>query len=574
MVEPQTSRFWQTLQQSGLVEESALRKSWDQIPPERRTVDGVDRRLARNLVQNGDLTLWQAQQLVAGLRPSALRYGKYVIIDLIGQGGMGRVYLAMDTRLGRRVVLKVLSRERMNNPRALTRFRREAKVGAQLQHENLVRIYDEGEANGNRFIVMEFIEGKTVGGLVADHGPMQPGLAARITRQVALGLAHADAKGLIHRDVNPMNVLIDRDGTAKLTDLGLAIDLGEQGDGVTREGATVGTFDYISPEQARHSRSIDIRSDIYSLGCTFYHMLAGRVPFPQPSLPEKLYAHQALEPQSLSEIVSGLPAGMEAIVGRMMAKNPEDRFETPTQVAEALLAYQSDALSLTEIESAPEVPVWIDPSTPEEQEAEAGAGAGGGATAESAEKGILADSGQMPVLTEATVVDTGPKPVGSGAGSKPGGSAGPVTRPPPDEDVTVKPPIWPVPSRVMGGAALAVAVLAMLAVLFWPSPRDSEAVDTPGEGVVAAECSRRSWSRSPRRRRRLIRFCGWRNRNSSRSRTLRRGYARRSIRTRRCGSGTIRRCNSGRRRAFSSTPGPAGGAGGSGSAAGLEGKAG
>jgi serine/threonine protein kinase len=265
-----------------------------------------------------------------------LRIGKYTLLDLIGQGGMGRVYLARDTRLARPVALKILSRERMNNPRALARFRREAKVGAQLQHENLVRIYDDGEALGVHFLVMEYIEGKTVGKLIADQARLAPAFAASIVRQVAFGLQHLNEKGLLHRDVNPMNILVDRRGIAKLTDLGLAIDLGDAEDIVTRDGATVGTFDYISPEQARHSRSIDIRADVYSLGCTFYHMLSGHVPFPLPSLPEKLYAHQTLDPDPLEGTVPGVTSGLEEILRRMMRKLPEERYAEPWEIAKAL----------------------------------------------------------------------------------------------------------------------------------------------------------------------------------------------------------------------------------------------
>ncbi len=287
-----------------------------------------------------------------------------MIENILGQGGMGRVYLAHDHKLDRQVALKVLSRERMNNPRALARFRREARVGAQLQHDNLVRIYDAGEEEGHLFLVMEFIEGKNVGKLIAERGPLQAPVAVRVARQVALGLEHARLKGLIHRDVNPMNILLDRDGTAKLTDLGLAIALEEHGEAVTRDGATVGTFDYISPEQARHSRSIDIRSDIYSLGCSLYQMLTGRVPFPQPSLPEKLYLHQMVDPEPLESLIAEVPAGLSAIVRKMMAKLPEDRYTTPLEVARALEPYQSGPLPLEEIESSPEVPILIEPGEP------------------------------------------------------------------------------------------------------------------------------------------------------------------------------------------------------------------
>src|SRR4051794_16119575 len=211
MVEPQASRFWHAAIKSGLLDEATLQASWDAIPEDKRTHDSVDRRLARQLVNAGRLTLWQAQQMLAG-RWQGLRIDKYELQDVIGQGGMGRVYLARDTRLNRQVALKILSRERMTNPRAMARFRREAKVGAQLQHENLVRIYDEGEAHTVRYLVMEYISGKTVGHLIAELGKIPPATAATLARQVALGLEHLHQKGLLHRDVNPMNILVDRDG--------------------------------------------------------------------------------------------------------------------------------------------------------------------------------------------------------------------------------------------------------------------------------------------------------------------------------------------------------------------------
>ncbi len=330
MLDPQASRFWQAAVFSGLMGVEGLTACWNMISPAKRNdPEHIDRRLARQAVQSNALTLWQAQQLLAG-RTSGFKVDRYLLLDLIGQGGMGRVYLARDTRLNRRVALKILAPERVNNPRAVARFQREARVGAQLQHENLVRIYDFGEANGRYFLVMEFIEGKTIGQLISEQGPMPPATASRLARQVALGLGHAHSKGLIHRDVNPYNIMVTNDGTAKLADLGLAIDLTE-GDRVTREGATVGTFDYVAPEQARHSHSADIRSDIYSLGCTLYHMLTGQVPFPSPSLPEKLFAHQALEPTPLEQLVPGLPEGFAEIVRKMMRKSPDERYATPAQ---------------------------------------------------------------------------------------------------------------------------------------------------------------------------------------------------------------------------------------------------
>jgi len=341
MLDPQTSRFWQSTLLSGLMDVQGLTACWEAIAPAKReAAEHIDRRLARQAVQSKALTLWQAQQLLAG-RTSGFKVDRYVLLDLIGQGGMGRVYLARDARLNRRVALKILSPERINNPRAIARFQREARVGAQLQHENLVRIYDFGESNGRYYLVMEYIEGKTIGTLISEQGRMSTPSTVRLVRQVALGLEHAHRKGLIHRDVNPYNILVTRDGTAKLADLGLAIDLADE-DHVTREGATVGTFDYVAPEQARHSHSADIRSDIYSLGCTIYHMCSGQVPFPSPSLPEKLFAHQALEPTPLEQLVPGIPAGLAEIVHRMMRKSPDERYATPIQVVQALEPFAVD----------------------------------------------------------------------------------------------------------------------------------------------------------------------------------------------------------------------------------------
>ncbi len=338
MLDPQASRFGQAAILSGLMDADALMACWNAIPPKKREdAEHIDRRLARQAVQTRALTLWQAQQILAG-RTAGFKVDRYVLLELIGQGGMGRVYLARDTRLNRRVALKILAPERINNPRAMARFQREARVGAQLQHENLVRVYDFGESGGRHFLVMEFIEGRTIGHLLSEQGPMPPATAARLARQVAQGLAHAHRKGLIHRDVNPYNILVTHEGVAKLADLGLAIDLAEE-DRVTREGATVGTFDYVAPEQARHSHSADIRSDIYSLGCTLYHMISGQVPFPSASLPEKLFAHQAVEPTPLEQLVPDLPAGLADVVRTMMRKQPDERYPTPTQVMQALEPY-------------------------------------------------------------------------------------------------------------------------------------------------------------------------------------------------------------------------------------------
>ncbi len=369
MLDIQATRFWQVALQSGLLDRPALEACLEAIPPEKRTADAIDRRLARQAISTNKITLWQAQQLLSG-RAHGFRIDKYLLLDRIGQGGMGRVYLAKDTRLHRRVALKVLSPDRMNNPRALARFTREAKVGAQLQHDNLVRIYDEGESNGIRYLVMEYIEGRNIGQLIQDTGPLPWPEACRIARQVALGLEHAYQKGLIHRDVNPCNILISPDGVAKLTDLGLAIDLADE-ENVTRDGATVGTFDYISPEQARHSRSVTTRSDIYSLGCTIYHMISGRVPFPNSSLPEKLFAHQSREPEPLDQVVNDVPESLWLVIRKMLRKRPEERYQTPLAAAQALEPFADPSLGLqamSEAAASATAPSPTPPPSPEPYE--------------------------------------------------------------------------------------------------------------------------------------------------------------------------------------------------------------
>lgn len=396
MLDPRTSRFWQSALQSGLMDDADLTACLEAIPPEKRDApEHLDRRLARQAVNRGTLTLWQARQLMAG-RFTGFQVDRYVLLDLIGQGGMGRVYLARDSRLNRRVALKILSPERVNNPRAIARFQREARVGAQLQHENLIRIYDFGESAGRFYLVMEYIEGNTIGHYITTRGRIPPRVAASLGRQIALGLEHAHRKGLIHRDVNPFNVMVTRDGVAKLADLGLAIDTADEAR-VTRDGATVGTFDYVAPEQARHSHSADIRSDIYSLGCTLYHMIAGRVPFPGPSLAEKLFGHQSRDPTPLEQFAPDVPPGLAEAVRLMMRKDPVERFESPRLVAEALAPFTDPRLSPTEGDEPP-------------ASAEARAAAAGTAASSVPPKGAGRAVGSPPSDEFPIVVDLGPEP--------------------------------------------------------------------------------------------------------------------------------------------------------------------
>ncbi|MEW4567020.1 serine/threonine-protein kinase [Tautonia sp. JC769] len=349
VVNPELSKFWQTAIRSGLIDPEALTSCLEGIDPERLTPRALDRRLARQAVARGKLTAWQAQQLLLG-RLKILRIGKYELLRPIGRGGMGKVYLARDTTLGRQVAMKLLSGEQGKNPRAVARFGREARIAGQLQDEHLIRVFDFGETSSARYLVMEYIGGKSAARLIEEHGALPPAIAAEVGRQVALGLEYLHLKGLLHRDVTPSNMLVDRVGVVKLADLGLAIDL-EDAERLTREGSTVGTFDYLSPEQASNSRAIGIQSDIYSLGCSLYHMIAGRVPFPAPTLPEKLVAHRIAEAESLEALALSCPPGLDAVIRRMMMKDPGGRYAVPTEVAAALEPFASGTVPLGRVVS-------------------------------------------------------------------------------------------------------------------------------------------------------------------------------------------------------------------------------
>ncbi|QDV38228.1 serine/threonine-protein kinase [Tautonia plasticadhaerens] len=344
VVNPELSKFWQAAIRSGMLDADGLAYCLEGIAPERLTPRGLDRRLARQAVAIGRITPWQAQQLLLG-RWKVLRIGKYELLRPIGSGGMGDVYLARDTTLDRKVAMKVLSGEQGRNPRAMARFDREARIAGQLQDEHLIRVFDFGDAAGARFLVMEYVDGESVSRLIEGHGALPPGAAAEVGLQVALGLEYLNLKGTLHRDVTPSNMLVDRGGTVKLADLGLAIDL-DDAERLTREGSTIGTFDYLSPEQASNSRGIGIQSDLYSLGCSLYHMIAGQVPFPAPTLPEKLVAHRLTEPAPLSDLAPSCSPALDAVIRRMMHKAPEARYARPADVASALEPFASGSATL------------------------------------------------------------------------------------------------------------------------------------------------------------------------------------------------------------------------------------
>lgn len=265
----------------------------------------------------------------------ALRIGKYEIISHIATGGMGAVYKARDTDLNRDVALKVLPPELAARPGMLQRFQREARHAAKLRHENVVAIYEIGEAGGTSFLALEFVDGIDLAKYIERKGKLDPDEALGFLTQAARALVQMHKQNLVHRDIKPSNFLItkkDRRTIVKLTDLGLAREVDDNEFKVTKAGTTVGTVDYMAPEQARNSRAADIRSDIYSLGCTFYHMLAGRPPFAEGGLTERLYKHVTEEPEDICRLNRKVPAGMAAVLRRMLEKNAANRYQTPAEL--------------------------------------------------------------------------------------------------------------------------------------------------------------------------------------------------------------------------------------------------
>ncbi|MCS6850187.1 MAG: protein kinase [Gemmataceae bacterium] len=320
--------------------------------------------LREELLRRGWLTRYQIEQ--ASRQPIGLLVvGPYEVLDRLGSGGMGQVYKARHRRLRRIVALKVLDPDPSHDARVTRRFEREAEATAQLSHPHIVTLYEAGQADGIHYLAMEFVEGVTLAQLVETEGPLPLPAACEYIRQAALGLEHAHQLGLIHRDIKPANLLLtgaDRlgagrlrgpaptgglptvPGTIKILDFGLALSnrltqgLGSDIE-LTQKGELLGTADYIAPEQAMDSHRVDIRADIYSLGCTFYFLLTGQPPFPEGSLAQKLIWHQLSEPNPVESLRREVPPSLAAMVRRMMAKKPADRFQTPADVANALEAY-------------------------------------------------------------------------------------------------------------------------------------------------------------------------------------------------------------------------------------------
>jgi len=326
----------QRIDASGLMSADSVREFVSSLPAEQQPLDGDG--LLQELLRHERLNRFQATELLAG-SSLPLVLGNYTLIEMLGQGGMGLVYKARHRRMDRVVALKVLSPEAVKTQTLVERFHREVKAVAKLSHPNIVTAHDADEHRGTHFLVMEFVAGRDLSSVVRNQIRLPLADAVDYIAQAACGLEFAHRHGVVHRDIKPANLLLNNEGTIKILDLGLArFDdaIGKTAEGLTTSGSVMGTVDYMSPEQAEDTRHADARSDIYSLGCSLFALLANRIPFPAETVMKRLLAHRETPLPNLKSLRDDVPDELIAIVGRMLAKKPVDRFQTMAEVETAL----------------------------------------------------------------------------------------------------------------------------------------------------------------------------------------------------------------------------------------------
>ncbi len=344
-----TAEILDALHQYHIMEPRQLEELARQLPPHE-----VDPRVvAQKLVAHGTLTPYQANRLLQG-KGSELLLGSYVVLERLGEGGMGAVFKARNWKLGQIVALKLMHKSSMTNPDAVRRFQREIHAVAQLNHPNIVRAFDADAVDGTQILVMEHVAGTDLAHLVREKGPLPIDQAISCILQAAQGLSHAHAIGIVHRDIKPGNLLLDNKGTVKVLDMGLArIDgaenapqVGTATEGLTKSGSIMGTSDYMAPEQALNTKKADQRADVYSLGCTLWFLLTGRPLYHGETVMEKLLAHREEPIPSLIDHRPEVPVELDSVFRRMVAKKPIDRYSSMAEVIAALqgrVAEQSSA---------------------------------------------------------------------------------------------------------------------------------------------------------------------------------------------------------------------------------------
>jgi eukaryotic-like serine/threonine-protein kinase len=442
------------------------------FPDDRRPTSAED--LARELVRQKRLTKYQAEQVYAG-KGKMLVLGNYVVLDKLGQGGMGVVLKAEHKRLKRPVALKVMSPSVVKTPDALKRFHREVEAAAKLRHPNVVATDDADEAKGTHFLVMEYVEGSDLSVLVKKNGPLSVDQAVQCILEAARGLEFAHGQGVVHRDIKPANLLLDKSGVVKILDMGLARIEGDSGSQaeLTSTGAVMGTVDYMAPEQALSTKDADARSDIYSLGISLWYLLTARCAFEGDSLMAKLLAHRESAIPSLRKANAEVPEAVDAVFRKMVAKQRSDRYQTMTDVIRDLEAYVNGTSSSPVHVSMPEISEDLNLQSFLSQ-----MGGPGGAAATSTKQKTVPSPGRVAPNSEATSllggtsVDTDPQTMAT-IQSQTRRNTQPTKQ---SRKSTTAPP-WFRNVRVLAAAGGAALIMLFAAVFFLRTPHGTLRVE-------------------------------------------------------------------------------------------------
>lgn len=336
-----TADFARELSESGLFSPPELNATIDAVSGDSTVLTGGD--LAQRLVAAGWLTSFQAEALLEQ-RPHEVMIGQYEVLERLGAGAMGTVYKARHRRMKRLVAIKVLSRA-LANSAFISRFQREVETLAQLTHPNIIMAFDADVDEVGHYLVMEFVDGRDLATIVQQHGQLSLAHALEATAQAARGLEYAHRKNIVHRDVKPANIMWDASGVIKVADLGLArLEIAHRASqtSVTQAGSIVGTADYMAPEQALDSTSIDHRVDIYSLGCTLYFLLTGQTPYQADSIMATLLKHRDAPIPSVRDLRPDAPAVLDQLLTSMLAKLPAQRIDSMAEVGSVLEGVQAD----------------------------------------------------------------------------------------------------------------------------------------------------------------------------------------------------------------------------------------
>ena len=456
--------FLELVRKSGVVDEKRLATYLEKARAA-QSLPAEPAKLAGLLVRDGVLTHFQAEQFLQG-KWRRFTIGKYKVLERLGAGGMGSVYLCEHKLMRRRVAVKVLPTAKAEDTSSLERFYREARAVAALDHPNIVRAYDIDQDDKLHFLVMEHVDGSSLQDIIKKAGPMDVFRACHYIRQAALGLQHAhETAAIVHRDIKPGNILVDRNGIVKILDMGLARFFHDEDDNLTKkfEENVLGTADYLAPEQALDSHSVDIRADIYSLGATFYYCLTGRTPFAEGTVAQKLIWHQTRQPKPLRQLRPEVPEGVVAVIEKMMAKDANQRYATPAAVADALAPWTQTPI----------------PPPPENEMPQLSPAAMGGSPSDNNLTGgpkTPPSSGELTPRKVWQVSQTAtPAPISTSPPANPPAGVPPPrdlrkTNPPPAGSLAPPPPAAPSPARSGAPAARGVAAAGAPQVRATPPP--------------------------------------------------------------------------------------------------------